>query len=165
MERDWVRAALKRRTVCGTTFQDWGSVMRGLISALSAQSSAGLSLIRLLAGLVLCVSGYQKVFVAGLGNTAFFEKIGIIVPQITWPFIGLLELIGGALLFLGLFTRYLGLIFAIEFVVAAWAKMGPMDQGWGGARIDLFLLISGLLFATNGGGKLALDAMLKRWDA
>ncbi len=140
--------------------------MRGVISALSGQSAIGYTLVRLVAGLILFLAGYNKVFVTGLSGVAgFFEKINMPVPQVTGPFIGLLELIGGALLFVGLFTRYLGVLFAIEFIVATWAKFGPMDQGFGGARLDIMLLVAGLLFATNGAGKFSLDAIFRRWDA
>jgi putative oxidoreductase len=143
-----------------------GEIMRGVISALSAQSGFGYLLVRLVSALILFYSGYNKVFVTGLsGVSGFFEKINMPVPQVTGPFIGLLELIGGALLFVGLFTRYLGVLFTIEFIVATWAKFGPMDQGLKGAEIDLMLLVAGLLFATNGAGKFSLDAVFRRWDA
>jgi len=140
--------------------------MRGVISAMSAQSSVGYALVRLVSALILFMAGYNKIFITGLDGVAgYFGKIGIFLPQISGPFIGLLELAGGALLFAGLFTRYLGAIFAIEFVVATWAKFGPLDQGFVGARIDLMLLVAGILFATNGAGKYSLDAIFKRPDA
>jgi putative oxidoreductase len=140
--------------------------MRGVISAISAQSNLGYALVRIMTAIVLFVRGYQKVFSMGLGSVAgFFEKIGIPLPQITGPFIGLLELIGGALLFAGLFTRYLGVIFAIEFIVAAYAQAVLMNKGYSGAELELLLLAAGILFATNGAGKFSLDAVFRRTDA
>jgi len=82
--------------------------MRGYYSALGAQSPFGLLLLRLMTAIVLTYHGYQKVFVIGLNGVAgFFGKIGIVIPQITGPFIGVLELVGGILLFLGIYTRLL----------------------------------------------------------
>jgi putative oxidoreductase len=143
-----------------------GDGMHRLVSVMAAQSSFGYALVRVMTALILFVAGYEKVFVRGLGSvTGFFEQIGVLLPQITGPFIGLLELIGGALLFVGLFTRYLGLLFALEFLVAVWAKFGPLKQGFGGAEIDLMILSASLLFATNGAGRYSLDALFRRSDA
>jgi putative oxidoreductase len=140
--------------------------MNRVASALAAQSSLGYALLRLMAGIVLFYHGYQKVFVMGLGTVAgFFEKIGIFLPQITGPFIGLLELIGGALLFLGLFTRYVAALFAIEFIVASYAAWVLMDRGYGKSELELLILFAGILFATNGAGKYSLDAVFRRSDA
>jgi len=144
----------------------YGDIMNRLASALAAQSAIGYALLRAMAGIVLFYHGYQKVFAMGLSAVAgFFEKIGIFLPQITGPFIGLLELIGGALLFLGLFTRYLGLLFAIEFIVASYASWILMDRGYGKSELELLILFAGVLFATNGAGKLSLDAVFRRSDA
>lgn len=140
--------------------------MRGVISAMSAQSSVGYALVRIMTAIVLFAHGYLKVFSMGLGSVAgFFEKIGIPLPQITGPFIGLLELIGGALLFVGLFTRYLGALFAIEFIVATYAKWVLMDKGYSGSELELLIFVAGVLFATNGAGRYSLDAVFKRSDA
>jgi len=140
--------------------------MNRVASALAAQSSLGYALLRLMVGIVLFYHGYQKVFVMSLGKVAgFFESIGIFLPQITGPFIGLLELIGGALLFLGLFTRYLSALFAIEFIVATYASWMLMDRGYGKSELELLLLFAGVLFATNGAGKYSLDAVFRRPDA
>ena len=133
---------------------------------MSAQSGVGYALMRIMMAIVLFHHGYQKVFSMGLGSVAgYFDKIGIPLPQITGPFIGLLELIGGALLFVGLFTRYLGILFAIEFIVAAYAQAVLMNKGYSGAEIELLILVAGFLFATNGAGKYSLDAVFKRADA
>ena len=58
---------------------------------------------------------------------------------------------------LGLFTRWLGLLFAIEFTVAAFYVKLP--QGWNAMRIDLMLLASGILLALEGAGPASLDAL------
>jgi putative oxidoreductase len=140
--------------------------MQRVISAMAAQSSFGYALVRIFTSIVLFAHGYQKVFNYGLGTVAAsFEKMGILLPQITGPFIGLLELIGGALMFLGLFTRWLGLIFAVEFIVATYAKWVMMGNGYFGSELEIYIFVACILVATNGAGKYSLDAILRRSDA
>jgi hypothetical protein len=56
----------------------------------------------------------------------------------------------------GFGTRWLGLVFAIEFLVAAvWVKYRLF--GWDFGGVDLMLLATGLLLFLNGGGRGALD--------
>ena len=137
--------------------------MNRFTSSLAAQSSFGYLLVRLLVGVILAISGYNKVFVMGMdGASAFFEKIGIPLAMLAGPVVSLLELIGGLLLIVGLFTRYVAVLFFIEFIVAAWAKWLPMNQGYAGARLDMLILVSALLFATNGAGSISVDAKLGR---
>ena len=47
-----------------------------------------------------------------------FTKLGIPYPDVTANFIGVLEIVGGLLLILGLFTRFFAFIFIIEMIVA-----------------------------------------------
>jgi uncharacterized membrane protein YphA (DoxX/SURF4 family) len=54
------------------------------------------------------------------------------------PLVAGLETVGGALLVVGLGTRWLGLLFALEFLVAAvWVKYRLF--GWDFGRVDLVL--------------------------
>ncbi len=139
--------------------------MRRFIAPLAAQSHIGYTLIRLMTGFILAFHGYQKVFVMGLGTVAgFFAKIGIPIPQITGPFIGVLELVGGVLLFFGILTRLLGALFAIEFVVATFAAWVLLGKGYSGSELELMLLFASILIATNGPGRHAVDVQMK-WDA
>src|SRR5437879_10117999 len=62
-------------------------------------------LIRILVGWVFLSEGIQKfLFPESLG-VGRFHKIGIPLPQLMAPFIGVTEIICGALLLAGLFTR------------------------------------------------------------
>lgn len=136
--------------------------MRSYYSALGAQSTFGLLLLRLMTAIVLTYHGYQKVFVMGLGAVAgFFSKIGIPAAQITGPFIGVLELVGGILLFLGIYTRLLSTLFAIEFIVASYAAWVLLGRGYSGSELELMLLFSNVLLATHGAGRYALHSTLR----
>jgi putative oxidoreductase len=137
--------------------------MDRLSAALDNYKASGLGLLRVMAALIIFQAGYTKIFVWGMSATAGnFQKMGLILPQVVGPFIGVLELAGGALLTLGLFTRYLGLIFAVEFGVAAYMVAVVMGRGTDAARLPFLLVIVMLALATNGGGALNLGTMLRR---
>jgi putative oxidoreductase len=140
--------------------------MRQLIALLSAQSGIGYLIVRVVTGLILLIAGYTKVFVYGMSTMQDnFGKWQIFLPQITGPFISFLELIGGLALVIGLFTRYVGLLFVIEFIVAAYTQWVTLGKGFAGARLDIMILVAGILLATHGAGMLSVDKQLKRWDA
>jgi putative oxidoreductase len=68
-----------------------------------------------------------------------------------------MELVGGLTLLLGLFTRWLGLYFAVQFAIAfVFVKLRLAT--FAGGRLDLLLLTGGLLFFLAGPGRAALDA-------
>ncbi len=123
-------------------------------------------LLRLLAGGIFIRAGYAKFFEAGIPKVIdlFGGTYGIPIPQVTAPFIATLELAGGALLVLGLFTRYLGLLYVCEFIVAAWVKftiIPPPGGGYLSARLDMLIIFTAFLLATQGAGKYSLDAKLR----
>jgi putative oxidoreductase len=122
----------------------------------------GVLAVRVAMGLILFGAGWSKV-ASGFGTvSANFAKMGMPVPGLTGPFIALLELIGGALLLAGLFGRWLGLLFAIEFAVATFVVKLP-TTGWAGARLDVMLLAGGLLLFFAGSRRLSIDeAWLER---
>lgn len=137
--------------------------MDRLSAALDSYRNTGLGLLRISVGLIALHAGYTKIFVWGLSATAGnFQKMGVIFPQVLGPFAGGLELVGGALLTLGLFTRYLGLIFAVHYSVAAYVVWVVMGQGMNPARLPLLMVIVLLAIATNGGGALNLGTMLRK---
>jgi len=120
------------------------------------ESGWGLTVLRIAMGLIFATHGYAK-FAAGLGKTsAFFAKASIPLPELMGPVIAVLELIGGILLVLGWATQWLGLLFALEMLVAAfWVQMPA--KGWNGTELERMLLASGVTLFFTGAGKLAID--------
>jgi putative oxidoreductase len=75
------------------------------------------ALIRLMAGAVFLSEGILKFVYANQG-VGRFTKLGFPFPDATATAIGAFEIIGGALLISGLFTRLVAIGFSIEMVVA-----------------------------------------------
>lgn len=122
----------------------------------SLDAAWGVTAVRVVMGLIFVGAGWSKVAV-GFGTVATnFGKMGMPAPGITGPSIALLELIGGALLLIGLAGRWVGLLFAVEFVVAAFVVKLP-SVGWSVARLDLMLLAGGVLLLYAGSGRLSID--------
>jgi putative oxidoreductase len=122
-----------------------------------------LSLFRFITGLLLFQYGVAKIFKFPV--LPYFAHIPPLIMAA-----GIIELILGALLMLGLFTRPVAFILAGEMAFAYF--LGHMFKGGIGAPVLLPLLNGGtapilfcfacLYLATSGGGPLSLDAMMKR---
>jgi len=74
-------------------------------------------LIRLMAGGVFFWEGVLKFAYPNQG-VGRFTKIGIPFPEYSADFVGGLEIVGGILLLLGLFTRFITIPFIVEMIVA-----------------------------------------------
>lgn len=76
----------------------------------------GLTVVCLMTGLLFAIHGYQK-FAGGIGGVAaFFTKAAIPFPGLMALFIAILELVGGILLILGVATRVVACLFALEML-------------------------------------------------
>ena len=121
-------------------------------------------LIRILVGWVFLSEGIQKfLFPESLG-VARFAKIGIPLPELMAPFVGVTEIICGALLLVGLFTRLACVPLLIDICVALYStKIVTFTKNgfWGTlheARTDVSMLLGLIFLLIVGGGALALDA-------
>jgi putative oxidoreductase len=125
------------------------------------QPGLGIAIVRIVFGIILVVSGAMK-FINGIGGFAgFVGQVGFPAPEIVAPLIAILELVGGALVLLGLATRWLAILFIVEFIVTTFVIKLPRT-GWDQSRIDLMMLAAALLLFLAGPGALALDAMMNR---
>lgn len=115
-----------------------------------------LNLLRVATGLLYVPHGCQKLF--GEQPPDFTTLYG-------WA--GLLELIGGSMIILGLFTRPVAFVLSGQMAVAYWmahAPRGPWPIQNGGELAVLFCFVYLFLFA-NGGGSFSLDGLRRRGKA
>lgn len=131
---------------------------------MTQRQSLGVLLLRILVGSVFLSEGIQKfLFPATLGPGRF-AHIGIPVPTLTAPFVGIVEILCGALLILGLFTRLAAVPLVIDIAVAIATTKIPMlfKQGFWAAthegRTDLCMLLGLFAILCLGPGALSLDA-------
>jgi len=122
----------------------------------------GYPIIRFVVGCVFLYHGYAKLFLgfAGPVATHVLTPMGFPIPLVLVYFLAILELFGGAALALGLFTRPIALLFAIEmiFVVKWHFHNGYMfTSSHGGYEFPLLMLFLyiGILFA--GSGRCSID--------
>jgi len=119
----------------------------------------GIFVVRVVTGLLFAVHGWQK-FAGGIAGVAgFFGKVGIPMPGMMAPFIATLELVGGVLLIIGLWTRWISLLFACEMLVTTLYVQLPA-KGWSGADLDRLLLAVALLLILAGPGAASVDSLL-----
>jgi len=125
-------------------------------------------IVRVMVGAVFLSEGVQKfVFPEALGVGRFI-KIGIPMPAMSAPFVGIVEIVAGALLIVGLLTRLASLLLLIDISVAIATTKVPMLVAKGfwatahEARTD-WAMFCGLLFLLMAGaGSRSLDARLLR---
>ncbi len=120
--------------------------------------------IRILVGWVFLSEGIQEFLFPEALGVGRFAKIGIPLPQLMAPFIGVTEIICGALLIVGLFTRLACVPLLIDICVALYltkivtfTKNGFWDT-LHEARTDVSMLLGLVFLLIVGGGTLALDA-------
>lgn len=127
------------------------------MNSLNRYAPLFLSLLRIVAALIFFAHGTQKIlgFPASDMNPAIFT--------LPW-FAGILELVGGALLILGLFTRPVAFILSGQMAVAYWIAHAPNSPypalNGGDAAILYCFIFLYLVFA--GPGPISLDAIFRR---
>jgi putative oxidoreductase len=121
----------------------------------------GLSVLRIMAGFTFSLHGFQKLLglfggMGGAGATAPFLSL-------VWT-AGFLELLGGVLLVLGLFTKPVAFLLCGEMAVAYFRQHSPRGF-WpilnGGEMAVLYCFVF-LYLAVAGPGPVSLDRVLRK---
>lgn len=119
------------------------------------------AILRIIAGALFCMHGMPKLFgwFGGMGEAGgsapLFSLMGLA---------GVLEVFGGLLILLGLFTRPVAVILALEMITAyfmAHLPQGPVPYLNGGELALLYLSVW-IFLAGNGAGPWSLDRMMRR---
>ena len=124
---------------------------------------AAVILIRLMVGAVFLSEGIQKFLYPATRGAGRFEKIGLPAPEFLGPFVGAFEVVCGALVVIGPFTRLAVIPFVIIMGIAIWTTKIPilLEEGfWAAAheaRTDWAMLLGSLFLLIRGGGKWSAD--------
>ncbi len=126
----------------------------------------GYALARVWFALLILPSGYEKVFADGASRIAAGNvlKTGFYPPMFWAWVVALLEFVGMILLALGLGTRVIAFMMAIELGVIVVKIQMPNGYFWTsrGTEFALVLFLVCLAFVFGGGGRYSLDRKLGR---
>jgi len=90
------------------------------------RAPAAVILIRLMVGLVFFEEGIQKFLFPAVQGAGRFARIGIPAPVATAYFVGAVEIVCGALIVIGLFTRLAAIPLLIDISVAIASTKVPI---------------------------------------
>lgn len=121
------------------------------------------TVIRLAMGVVFTAHGVDKLNNGVAGFSGFLASLNIPLPELMGWVVTLLELGGGILLILGLGTRIVATLFAIEMVATialVKAEVGLIGEQGAGAEIDVMLLAGALALMLMGPGPGSVDSLI-----
>ena len=130
--------------------------------ATSRQINIGLTILRVVVGVIFLAHGSQKLFVFGFaGVTGAFAQMGVPAAGLLGPFVALVEFFGGVALITGLLTQLASLGLMSTMVVAislVHLKAGFFNPA--GVEFPLSLLGSTLMLAVTGAGAWSIDGLI-----
>lgn len=133
----------------------------------STDSSGATLLIRLMVGVVFVSEGIQKFLYPALRGAGRFEKIGLPEPEFLGAFVGAFEIVCGALVLFGLFTRMAAIPLLCIMAVAVFTTKGKVLAEAGfwemmhGSRTDWSMIMGNLFLLYKGGGRFSVDYTLQ----
>ena len=148
---------------------------------IATSAPASVILIRLVFGGVFLSEGIQKFLYPAENLVGRFTNIGIPSPELMAPFVGVVEIVCGALILIGLLTRLAAIPLIIDMLVAILSTKIPILLGhgfwgfslrtlpyygfWGmahEARTDFAMLLGSTFLLIVGAGAWSLDARIGR---
>lgn len=126
-----------------------------------ASPALALLVLRVAIGAVFIAHGAQKLFVYGFaGTSGSFADMGVPLATVAGPFVGFVEFIGGMLLVVGLLTRIVAALLAIDMLVAGFLVHLPngifsTDNGF---ELPLALVAVAVAIIIAGAGQISVDA-------
>ncbi|MGO3886678.1 MAG: DoxX family protein [Mycetocola sp.] len=133
------------------------------MSSHSSSASLGLLVLRLALGGLMLAHGLQKLLVWGVAGTqGSFAEMGVPMADIAAIGVIAVEVVGGVLIALGLGTRVVGVLIAIDMLVALFLvhlSAGPFASE-GGYELVLAFAAIGVALSLTGAGRYSGDAMI-----
>ena len=135
---------------------------------LNTDNSKTTILIRLMVGAVFFSEGIQKFLFPETLGAGRFAKIGLPSPEFLGSVFGFFEILCGALILIGLFTRLASIPIIIIMIVAiatTKAEVLKNDGVWEmlhGSRTDWAMLLGGIFLLIEGAGKWSFDTKLSQ---
>lgn len=115
--------------------------------------------LRVSLAIIFIYHGYPKLFAHRIQSYAEFSKMGF-----PWYFalaIGILEFFGGCLLLVGVYTRFVALLFTAEMIIALWRV--HMSHGLfaiGNYQFPLLVAVAAFTLLTIGPGPASADRLI-----
>lgn len=125
-------------------------------------------LIRVMVGAVFLSEGIQKFLYPATLGVGRFVNIGLPAPAFLSYFVAVFEVVCGALILIGWFTRLAAIPMIIDMVVAISSTKIPilMHTGFWAmaheARTDFSMLLGSVFLVLTGGGSWSVDGWLSR---
>lgn len=127
-------------------------------------------LVRILVGWVFILAGLRKFMEPATMGTGRFAEMGFPAAGFLGPWVGFWELVGGALVLIGLWTRAATIPLIVTMVVAIWTTKVPnfsddsLVAALHSVRLDTTLLLGSLFLLFAGSGRFAVDSTLRSKD-
>ena len=131
----------------------------GLAGFYEAVNPIAYTLVRIVIGIMFVMHVQGKLGAGPTGVAGMMAKNGL-EPALFFAYAAIfLELVGGACLIVGLFTRFFAAALAIEMLIAMFAVHFAKGYGAGGGGYEYVLLIGIVTFAIaiRGGGPYSID--------
>lgn len=142
---------------------------RSIFAPLSRATDVLLLLVRVAIGILFIDHGLQKYTAQGglAAFQGFLKSLGNVpAPEVTSRVVPLIEIAGGTLLILGLLTRVLAAVLAVEMVITGFlVKLHDLhapivSQTMAGVELDAVYLLVLLTLLVVGAGRLSADVLI-----
>jgi putative oxidoreductase len=135
-----------------------------MAAGLTQAQGWGITVLRVVVGIVFLAHGGQKLFVWGFSNVAgFFGQVGIPLPLLAATVVTLVEFLGGLALLVGLCTRWAAIPLALNMLGAMLTV--HLKAGFflpDGYEFVLTLLAANVALALLGSGEASLERVFRQ---